>query len=93
MPLNIVYFFIQVTNYSGVLPIKYECQALAHYKCHPFFGIIMNESTVTFRVSFLPRQLGLHNSQLLIHFWGPEVKVFGYVLINFYTVGIKIFQW
>lgn len=62
----------QIINSSSVLPVKFKCQVLAHYKCSPSFGTIDKGKSTTISVSFRPQQLGVLNFQLLIHFWGPE---------------------
>ena len=70
----------QIMNCSNGLPLKFKCQDLAHYSCHPSYGVISKESSVLLKVYFKPKQLGFHNFQFFLHFWGPELKILRQVL-------------
>jgi hypothetical protein len=74
---------IKIMNCSTALPLKFKCQDLAHYSCHPSCGEISKETSVVLKLYFEPKQLGFHNFHFFVHFWGPELKMLRQVLLHF----------
>ena len=79
-------------NCSTALPLKFKCQDLAHYSCHPSCGEISKETSVVLKLYFEPKQLGFHNFQFFVHFWGPELKILRQVLIPICCCYVLIFM-
>ena len=65
---------IQIRNISDTLPLKFKCQELAHYKCHPSSGVIGEGKSAFIIISFQPKQLGHLIFKLSIYLWGPDSR-------------------
>ncbi len=64
-------------NESLLLPVEYQCRALAHYKCSPRSGHLLPGEVTSVPVTFSPKQLGKLNCKLNIDVIGAKRETDG----------------
>ncbi len=82
----------QVLNESLLLPVEYQCRALAHYKFSPRSGRLLPGEVTSVPVTFTPKQLGKLNCKLNLDVMGAKREADGKIRCTGGVISLLTFQ-